>query len=107
MQIMLPRVGLLELLQKPEQEKNETTGKYVDTGNMKDVLVVYPYGQDIKFKNAGCLNIAIDPLRIKDIRPFLGKMAMLELDQEQTKSGATFYRFINVYAIPSEMKAPA
>lgn len=102
MQIMLPKVGILDLLQKPEQEKNETTGKYVNTGEMKDVLVAYPYGQDIKFKQAGCLNIAIDSVRIKDIRPFIGKMAMLELDQEQTKSGATFYRFINVYNLPEQ-----
>lgn len=105
MQIMLPKVSLLEILTKPDQDKNQETGKYVDNGKMKNLLIAYPYGQDVKFKQAGCLNIQVDDLRLNEIKPFLGKTCMLELDQEQTSKGFSFYRFINVYNLPTKAAA--
>lgn len=105
MNIMLPKALVIELLTKPEQEKNETTGKYVNTGNTKHVLVTYPFGQDITFRAAGCINVAIDPVRLKDIQPHIGKLVMLELDQEITKSGAQFHTFVDVHQLPASKAA--
>lgn len=95
MQITLSRVRVLDLLQKNEQKKN-SDGEYVNTGNKTDVLVMYPYGQDIQFKQAGCLNVPIDSLRVSEIKPLLGEFVTVELDQELTKSGSVFYRYLSM-----------
>lgn len=93
MNIVLPRVLVIDLLEKPVEEK-DASGVFRPTGELSTIMVAYPYGQDIKFKQAGVLNIRIDELRVKECRDRIGKIGSLELEQELTKKGSVFYRFI-------------
>lgn len=95
MKISMPGLLALEVLYRDEEKKDSVSGAYKPTGVRIPHVVLYPFGQVIKFGPPQPLCQRIPDDRVGEITAMVGKRVTFECDARNGKNG-NYYVFENL-----------